>query len=380
MRRCYSTCLLITLQAILFCQSLALYAQDLLSNNRSPIIQAKSNQLFWGLHTLSFIHNQEYFGPIVEGHTLVGHHIHPYFRYYPLENLQIDLGVFMRRDWADRHFLAKKYPTFTIQHQDKGIAFLLGNSQWIATHRLIKPLYHIERFLLRGPEPGLQLQYIQPNTFIDIWLEWLALLCQESGEPEELSAGISLEQTLWRASWIRLALPLQLVLYHLGGQGIPTQDYTLWLGTVGASMTFPFGEQAWLREISWETYYVANQYVKKVWRPFRNGQAFYNKLAFKTDWLLIIGSYWQGNGFSSENLGDPLYQSIRLINKSIKHQEKLRQLALLEFNYTYQLAVGLNINLSVTPYYDFQNKLLEHAEGLYLTYNPLFRLIEMKQP
>lgn len=342
---------------------------------KRPLVEdARYRQLFLSIHTLSFIQNNEYFGPFVQGHTLLGHQIHPYLRFYPAEHLYIDLGVFTRRDGADTRFFAQAEPTFTIKYQNQPWALLMGNIKGGIHHRLIAPLYDKEQLLRRAPEPGLQLRYSQGNTWLDIWLAWLTLLCQQSGTPEELVTGISFNSTpIQRHRW-SWGVPIQVMLYHLGGQGIPAKDYSLILGAIGGKLGLQVSEHRLLRSICWGNYYVASQYIKEAARPFRHGQAFYSSLTCHTAWISITGSYWYGHGFSSENLGTPLYQSIAMLNKQVQHQEAVRQLFLLQLLYEYQLTDGVSLRLQVEPYYDFRKDLLEHAEGLYIAYRPSFRL------
>jgi hypothetical protein len=375
----YFTCLLVSLSLLLVRLYAHAGANEANFENQPTIKENRTGQLFLGINTLTFIRNSEYFGPLLQGQTLVGHRIHPYLSYYPAKDIRISGGVFTRRDWADVHFFSKLYPTFTIQYEDQALSLILGNIEAKTGHGLIKPLYNLERGLLRGPESGLQIRYIQSHTFIDVWLEWLSLLCKESGRPEELGAGLSFHRILLQNSWIQLGIPIQLLLYHLGGQGISTKDYSLLFGAIGASLEVPISKQDWLRSISFGNYYVASRYMKTVARPFRQGQAFYSQMNFKTAWLDISASYWQGVGFSSENLGDPLYDSIALLNKQVTYQEQFRQLFLLQLSYHYQITDQITLGLQLEPYYDFQNKLFEHSEGLYVGYTPFFKLAENKQ-
>ncbi|MEM7055679.1 MAG: hypothetical protein AAF392_02240 [Bacteroidota bacterium] len=322
------------------------------SNNQSSkkcliIEDINHKQLLLHINTLSFIKNTEYFNPLIQGHTLLGHQIHPYLSFYPATHLCIDLGVFTRRDWADTRFFSKAEPTFTFKYQNQGFAFLLGNIEGGIHHRLIVPLYEGERMLLSAPEPGLQLRYNQARTFLDSWLEWLTLLRKQDGTPEELAAGMSFDQILMQCQRVTLRLPIQVVLYHLGGQGIPIKDYSLLLGAIGGKLGVSVSEYRLLRSVCFENYYVASQYIKEVARPFRRGKAFYSTLTVKTAWIAITGSYWHGHGFSSENLGTPLYQSIAMLDKQVQHQEKIRQLFLLrlfcEFHLTDAISLGLHL-------------------------------------
>lgn len=361
------------LLALAFCM-LNLSARARPKKKCSIVEDTSHKQLLLHINTLSFVKNTEYFNPLTQGHTLLGQHIHPYLSFYPTAHLRVDLGVFTRRDWADTRFFSKAEPTFTIKYQSQGLALLLGNIEGGVHHQLIAPLYDGERMLLRAPEPGLQLRYNQARTFLDSWLDWLTLLRKQDGTPEELAAGISFDQILMQCQRVTLRLPIQVVLYHLGGQGIPTKDYSLFFGAIGGKIGVQMSEHRLLRSAYFEHYYVASQYIKAVARPFRSGKAFYSALFLQTAWVAITGSYWHGHGFSSENLGTPLYQSIAMLDKQVQHQEKVRQLCLLQLLYEYHLTDEVSLGLHLEPYYDLCNGLLEHAEGFYMTYRPCFRL------
>ena len=347
--------------------------------NTSVVEEAQYRQSFLGMDTFSFLKNSEYFGPFVKGHTLAGHQIHPYLRLYPTSYLCVSLGVFTRRDWADTQFFSKAEPTFTLKYENKNLSFLLGAIEGGTYHRLIAPLYDWKRMLLRGPEPGLQLRYNGSRMFIDAWLDWLTLLNKPNNTPEELVAGMSLDPILIESRQITLGAPIQAILYHLGGQGITTKDYSLLLGTLGGRLTIRMPKHQLLKRICLENYYVANQYIKDIARPFKYGQAFYGSLALKTAWLAITGRYWYGHKFASENLGTPLYQSIAMLDKQVQHQETIRQLFFLQLLYDYQLTDEIYFGIYLEPYYDFRNHLLEHDAGLYVIYRPYRRLTSLKQ-
>ena len=378
MNRVCAVCLVISLLLIIPHWPVHAQLNDQRPADRPATEITKDKQLFFGINTLSAIRNTEYFGPIIQGHTLLSHQIHPYLRFYPAEHLRVDLGVFTRRDWADIRFFSGAEPTLSFKYQHRGFLLLLGNMEAGNQHRLIAPLYNEAWMLLRAPVPGLQLQYTQGLTFVDVWLAWLTLLRQQDSIPEELAAGISFAQGLIQSQQFNLELPIQGMLYHLGGQGIPTKDYSLFSGAIGIKLGMQVNGYKLLKGLCLESYYVASRYIKEVARPFRYGQGFYGSLTCKTAWVAIVGSYWYGHGFSTENIGSPLYQSMTILNKQVKYQAKVRELFLLRLLYEYQLADGVTLGLHLDPYYDFGNNLLEHAEGLYISYRPCFKLTKSK--
>jgi len=326
------------------------------------------------IYTLSFIKNNEYFGPIVEGHTLGGYQLHPFLSYIPSENVTAKLGLFTRRYWAEEKLLSYIMPTFTLQYQKQAAKFLIGNIKGESAHQLIAPFYDWERTLKVRPETGLQMRYMNQHTFLDIWLDWLTSLDKSKNLPEEFVAGLSVEQQVGQISSLNLKIPLQTMLYHLGGQGIAVKDFSLLLGTIGVRINLQLSKSKFLQNIGLANYYVTSQYVKNINRPFKLGHAFFSQVTCQTTWFTVQGSYWNGYGFSSENLGHPLYQSIALSNKQITYQEEHRHLILLHIKSQYLLTNQLKFILHIDPYYDINHHLVEHEAGFYVIYKPCFNL------
>jgi len=343
------------------------------ANNKEEITNNPSS-LSLHIHTLSFIKNNEYFTPIVEGHTLAGYHIHPYIKYTASEGLTTSCGLFTHRNWAEPQLFSLIAPTFRLQYKQQATTFLIGDLRGDNFHRLIEPLYDIERSLINGPETGLQIYYSSQHTFIDLWLHWLTLLNKTNNIPEELVVGLSFEQILGHISAATIRIPFQLMLYHLGGQGIAVKDFSLWVGAIGGCIDFQLSENSFFKNISLNNYYITNRYIKKVARPFKTGYAFLSQLTFYNNWFTLQSSYWNGYGFSSENLGHPLYQSINITNKQVTYHDKHRHLILLHLCFQHQLTSALKVALQINPYYDIIHDMLEHEAGLYITYSPRFNL------
>lgn len=335
----------------------------------------KPTKLYLHIPTLSFIKNNEYFGPLVEGHTLAGYQIHPYFNYISFPGITTKLGLFLQRDWAATKVFSTIAPTFTLQYQKGDATFLIGTLDGVQQHRLLRPLCDAEKALTQSPETGLRLYHVGKRTFVDLWLHWITLLDKATHTAEELMAGFSYEQLLVDTDSLTLQLPLQVLLYHLGGQGVPVKDYSLWVGALGTRINFPISKSGFFRSLGGEVYYITSCYVKKPPRPFPTGHAFYGQITCQTAWVSLQASYWNAYEFSSENLGHPLYQSIQLLNKHVTHQETHRHLAFLYVNYTHNLNKELALVLHINPYYDINQHVLEHEAGLYISYHPSFALM-----
>ena len=332
------------------------------------------NSLALHIHTLSFLQNNEYFGPFIEGYTLGGYQVHPYLAYQSPPGITAKWGIFLQRDWADTKLFSNLTPTFTLQYKKDHTTFLMGTLDGIHTHQLLQPLCNTQRAMMEKPETGLRIYHAHGRTLVDLWLHWLTLLNKSVQMPEELMAGLSFEQSLVDTDLLTLQIPLQVILYHLGGQGVPVRDYSLWVGALGSRLSLRKKGNGLLKKLCLETYYITSHYAKQPDRPFLRGHGLYSQITCHTAWVDLQASYWNAYGFSSENLGHPLYQSMKLVHQHVVHQEAHRHLVFFHINYTHDLTKDLKLVLHMDPYYDINHHLLEHAAGLYITYRPCFEL------
>lgn len=337
----------------------------------------KRDELFLDFNTSSFIKNSEYFGPYVVGHTLAGYQLHPHLKYTTTSGILTKLGVWLQQDWASPKFFSKRFPTFTLQYQSGVTTFLIGTLDGIDKHRLLRPLCDGERLLTQMPETGFRIYHVSETTFVDLWLHWLTVLNKKKEIPEELLAGLSCEQVIFKASGFTMHLPLQLMLYHVGGQGIAVKDYSLWMGAIGDCINFHMSDSSLVKDYSLAGYYVTNLYVKQPHRAVKRGHGFYGEATCRMAWLKLQLSYWHAYGFNSENFGHPLYQTYACISTQAKPQDIYRHLIFLHIIGTYHITNALTLVLHIDPYYDLKHRLLEHEAGLYLSYNLSLKLLEL---
>jgi hypothetical protein len=236
--------------------------------------------------------------------------------------------------------------------------------------RLIAPLYSATEQLISPPPTGFFFFRERTTRFICLWLDWRTLLDIATQRPEVFTAGLSIEQQVVRANPILVQVPLQTVVYHQGGQGIPIKSFSLWAGTLGIRFTWqPMNR--FTSKVEWGNYYLMNAYQQPVKRFFKKGQGWLSQLSWYVHPFILQLAYWKGEGFSSENLGNPLYQSMRISNNQVVYQEKHRRLLLFHIGYIVGLRKDLSIGLHVNPYYDLIRRLVEHEAGLYVRYNPV---------
>jgi hypothetical protein len=353
-----------------FCQGVILsHAQDLALEQRYG-----KARCYASIQTLSFLKNSEYFGPFAEGETLGGFQLHPLISYQPTPYFTAQGGLFMRRYWADSQFASTLAPTFRVVFQSPWSQLLLGTLPEGSAHRLIRPLYHASQLLTAPPATGLAITWGTTSRFLHSWLDWRSLLHRARQQPEVLVGGLSAGQQLLDIHPFSFHLPLQLVVYHLGGQGIAVKSFSTWMGALGLQVTYHLPSSYFLRDIVCESYYVGNVYVKSANRPFRQGRGWLSQATLCFPPFCLQTSYWRGWDFSSENVGHPLYQSMRIVDSEAIYQERDRQLLLCQLSFKTVIGRSLAVGLHVDPYYDVRHRLLEQEAGLYIIYSPYFML------
>lgn len=199
--------------------SLASFAQlnnDMLK--QTYILQPQDSNTLWvGVKALGFNKNNEYTNDIADGYTLFGYQINPYLAYRAGEHVRVDAGVFLQQDFGNDEYTSV-LPTFSIKYNDGGHYIVFGSLENGYNHNLIEPLYDFEKGLIDRLEYGLQGVFNKENWDLDVWLSWEKMIYPNDPSQEELVGGISYNYFLKKTKEDQLKIPVQLVVYHKGGQ------------------------------------------------------------------------------------------------------------------------------------------------------------------
>src|SRR5690606_36878085 len=107
-----------------------------LFEDRKVLYPERSNKVYLGFDFLGFTRNNEYFNKIADGYTLFGYQFTPHLTYFPSENVRVDAGVFLHKDFgiSDYYTIA---PTLSVKVKRDKMEFILGNLEGSLNHRLI---------------------------------------------------------------------------------------------------------------------------------------------------------------------------------------------------------------------------------------------------
>jgi hypothetical protein len=262
---------------------------------------------------LNYLKNNEYFNEIADGYTLFGYYLNPKIAYQPHGKVQIEAGVFVRKEFGTSG-LTEIEPTFTIQIKQGDWRFLFGNIEGAISHRMIEPLVGFERLLTKPLEHGIQAKYQYKEAFFDAWLDWQKNTSPGKTNQEYIWNGFSFYAKPLKIKELKLQAIVQTSIYHKGGQNIQSIQpvRTIINPAVGLRVQKELGKK--------QIFVFDNYYVGYFESP-RRGTAYYLNTFWKRPKYQIGLSYWLGHYFNS-SLGGDLFQSdSRKLGNEAYHEE-----------------------------------------------------------
>lgn len=379
-------------------------------NNSAFVFQdtikaTQTHQLNLSVHSLGFFKNNEYFNDIIPGFTLFGYQLHPELTYQPSENVKLRAGLFAWKDFGNRAY-TRIEPTFSVKYQKDSLAIIFGTLEGALNHQLIEPLFDFERLINNRQENGFQFLYHKKKLRVDLWVDWLRMIYKDSPFQEEISVGFSGSYRWVRNQKFMLESPVQLQMFHRGGQiGQYATNLTNWFnGAAGISGHYFFGSTASVRNLRMEAYGVWFQdFSSRKANIFAYGSGLYFNIGLENKWLNVLATYWQANRFRSWQGGN-LYQSVavfaprtsialpepnakpqmpspraktRVANR-FPYRETDRELLIIRLMRDFKIMNGLVFTLRIEPVYNLPKGTLEFSHGFYITYRQNFLLKKAK--
>lgn len=245
------------------------------------------------IDNLSFFHDNEYTGKLVNGYSLPGLWVQPKLTFNPIRQIGLELGLhalifngankypcYAYHDigtWKGNQYQSGAHllPWFRAKAQFKYLTVILGNIYGGQNHMLTEPLFNPELNMSQDPEMGIQLLWDRPHLHADIWLNWQSYIFETDTHQEAFTVGmnwiISYSRPESRLKWFT---PVQLVIQHRGGeQNIAMRGVqTLCNAAAGVRMRYDTEYKA-LKNIGAEVNLLAAyQQQGELW-PFKTGMA-----------------------------------------------------------------------------------------------------------
>lgn len=360
--------------------SLVTYGQlnnDLLK--QSYIIQPQDSNTLWaGLRVTGFNKNNEYSNDIAGGYTLFGYQLNPYVAYRAGEHVRLDVGVYLQQDFGNDEYTTI-LPTFSIKYNDGSHHIIFGTLEHSYNHNLIEPLYDFEKGLIDRLEYGLQAVFDKEQWNLDTWLSWEKMIYPGDPNQEELTFGISSNFFLKKKEQSRLKIPLQLLIFHKGGQIDTSPDPLQTIVNVALGISQKKQLPGRINSWSMQHYFVGSRdFSNEAAIAFESGNALYMNAGITLrSGFEFQGAYWYGNGYVPTQ-GGKLYSSESRFIRTPGLTEKNRELFILRCFYNKKIADGLEVSTRFEPYYDLANGVFEFSHGMYLTFNPEFFITRTK--
>ncbi|WP_280671615.1 MULTISPECIES: hypothetical protein [unclassified Dysgonomonas] len=349
------------------------------------ISEADSSKLYLSVDAVGFFKNNEYFNPIAKGATLPGTEFIPKIGYQFSDKLRAELGAVGLYYSGDQQKKGTTYINSIFARVQYAITpkmnVVLGNLYGGVNHRLIEPLYQWERHYTQRPESGLQFLYDDGKRyFADVWVNWERFIEHGDTVPEVLTFGASARAVISSPqSELKVSVPLQLLIYHQGGQIDQSKERMIVAGNLATGITAEttFGRSNFIRKATF-SFYVAGYYDKlpdKSLRPYDSGFGIYPVMRLDAKRFSFMMGYWYARHFYAFQ-GEPLFSSFNLLYPG-KTLPK-RSLLTTKLAYSYPVRKEVSLGAHIEAYTDMNAGRVDYSMGVYLRLNGNFTLARTK--
>ena len=340
--------------------------------------ELRTGELYLSIHNFNYLRNYEFFNRFQDGYTLFGTQFEPQLVYYAHPRLVITAGIHIRKDFGDDG-IHKTYPLFSIKYHKGSTTMINGVLEGNISHRYIEPILDVEKKIIDPVEYGTQFIISKPYLFVDAFINWKRMIYKPSDEQEQILAGASASASLLKTKKAHLSVPLQLMVFHQGGQINTTPDplQTLLNTAIGIKLEVPV--KGFIQNLRTENYIAGYKELSPTkQQAFSEGGGVYLNAGGDSRIGSLTFSYWKGNGFISTS-GMPLYQSVSQQINYPGYSEKHRELLFIRYAYQQQLIPNLFLDFRVEPVIDFgplAEKPVEFYHSMFLVYKQEFRLLK----
>ncbi|MCF8231609.1 MAG: hypothetical protein K9J27_05410 [Bacteroidales bacterium] len=329
---------------------------------------------------LNFFRNNEFFSGLTEGYTLLGFHITPTVRYHLRDKLTVKGGLHALK-YSGRENFRKVSPYFGLQYRfSPGFSMTIGSHSIKNRHRLVNPIFSVERKIDAYVENGLNFLYSKPDFYGNIWLDWEQFIYRNDPFREKFTAGGSFD---WRvtsaASKVKLSIPMQFLVRHKGGQindtGLPTTSVFNY--TSGAKLGYSFSH-SFIRQAGINFLYLGYRELSdKDINLYKNGKALYPLAEARSEYSRLRIGYWHARKFYAP-LGHPMFQNIA--KEDATSGKKKRRMLTAGFRYRRQVLEGVVISVDWDNYINTGNGDWNYTYALSVSFQEEFFLKKLQKP
>lgn len=339
----------------------------------------KTGELHLSVHNFNYMRNYEYFNKIQDGYTLFGGQLEPQLLYYAHPRLSISAGVHLRKDFGGRG-IYRTFPLFSVKYQKHNTTLINGVLEGNIHHRMIDPVYDFEKKITEPVEYGTQFIIENKSFFLDAFINWKRMIYKPSPDQEQILGGASMDISLVDNTKLSLSIPLQLTVFHQGGQidvtNVPLQ--TLVNSALGFKLKIPL--QGFVNAFRFENYYTQFRDLSFTSvQAFSTGGGWFLNSGIDTKYGSLLGTYWNADKFISTQ-GMPIYQSVSQHINHVGYTEAHRRLLMIRYSYQKRLIPNLYLDFRFEPLMDLNRpkgkKKIEFSNSSFLVYRQEFRLLK----
>ena len=347
------------------------------SSSYKDAADVKAGELNFRFESLGFFWNNEFQGGLVKGYTLPGAYFRPKLSYSPVDDLYLEVGAHMLY-YSGRDQMTTAIPWFSARYRfTEHFSVITGNLDQTNQHELMEQLWEPERIYTDKPESGLQFLYSGQKLHAQTWINWEQFIMQNDPFQERFTYGLTANYQAFQNSELTVKLPLQVLMYHQGGEintnpdgpRPPVQTHANF--SLGWEMAMNMGEK--IKTINLNGYWLGYDALTKDSNtfPFSQGHAFLIETSAQTKNSRITLSYWNAYQFLAPK-GRYLYQSASWDDPTVTQPDR----SMLTAKYFLQknITKGARVAFQVDSNFDLKTSDLSYSYGFFLLLNSDFLL------
>lgn len=316
----------------------------------------------WGLsiNSFNYLRNTEYFNAIESGQTLFGTQLTPALWVQTNKFTKIKAGVFLNHYFGTNQ-VSPIRPVFSLTYQKQSHQFVFGTLNGATAHQMVEPIFNINNAILQRIEEGAQYRFNNHWINAEAWINWQQFMPYRGNIHERFTTGLNLKPEKKFNNQRHIALPIQFLLAHKGGQ--LSTDSTPQYSAISSALGLEIG-----KIFNGNTSFTFTQFYllsKRDAAANSTGNALFSHAELKRKNVSLMLSYFNGNHFNAFN-GTAIYQSYSNDNGALVATN--RQLLFVRLFYQQEIDKQLSISARLEPFYDFNFKQVEYAYSLYLFY------------
>jgi hypothetical protein len=351
------------------------YSQAQISREPKP----PPGDLLLRIRTISFIENNEFYNPIVQGYTLLGFFLQPELVYAPSEKVSLKAGAHLLKYYGTEKFSQIRPVFSTTLYFSEKTSLTLGTLSGPDKHHFLDPHFYSERLYNEYVEDGVQLTHINDHIFTDAWISWENFIFKGDSTREQFTFGESFRYNSSAiADFIRIEIPVQLQLKHRGGE---ISDYSQQVESfinvaAGLRVNFDLAGKKF-GELGVEYLQFINKLREgDTLAGISHGNASWIRLHYKYKGFRFETGYWNAHDFYAPN-GNQIYSSVSDYQPGVVIHD--RRIVNSSFSIKVLPASSLELFFGLDLFYDIDLKRMDQAYTLHLNFDKLIRLVASKR-